>query len=106
MAISNSSLTAKSCACAYIEFLAGIFCWSVDSIHVCAGILVSCADGHTGLDRNFFIVLCSPHVVLHSTKNFCNKCMFFEALIPYIILGPCIKGAGVSSTQEFVCLPC
>jgi hypothetical protein len=28
---SNSSLAAKSCACAYIAFLAGIFSWYADS---------------------------------------------------------------------------
>jgi hypothetical protein len=32
MASSNSSLIAKSCACAYIAFLAGIFSWYADSI--------------------------------------------------------------------------
>jgi hypothetical protein len=32
MASSNSSLAAKSCACAYIAFLAGIFSWYADSI--------------------------------------------------------------------------
>jgi hypothetical protein len=31
MASSNTSLTAKSCACAYIEFLAGIFSWYAES---------------------------------------------------------------------------
>jgi hypothetical protein len=32
MASSNSSLAAKSCACAYIAFLAGIFSWCADNM--------------------------------------------------------------------------
>lgn len=33
VASSNSSLIAKSCACAYIKFIAGIFSWCVDCIY-------------------------------------------------------------------------
>jgi hypothetical protein len=35
MASSNSSPAEKSCACAYIAFLAGIFSWYADSRSVC-----------------------------------------------------------------------
>jgi hypothetical protein len=39
MASSNSSLAAKSCACAYIVFLAGIFSWyAVSSAVDCGGL--------------------------------------------------------------------
>jgi hypothetical protein len=39
MASSNLSLAAKSCACAYITFLAGIFSWYADSTFVETGRL-------------------------------------------------------------------
>jgi hypothetical protein len=43
MASSNSSPAEKSCACAYIAFLAGIFSWYVDCIqHVWDEILQNC----------------------------------------------------------------
>jgi hypothetical protein len=43
MASSNSSLAAKSCACAYIAFLGGIFSWFADgSTHVSAQESIVC----------------------------------------------------------------
>jgi hypothetical protein len=40
MTSSNSSLDAKSCACAYIAFLRGIFSWYADSICVFYGCCI------------------------------------------------------------------